>query len=210
MSLVDQWKYSGEGETEEDVEQSVARHFKGHASICGYDLSDFTDPRLREILELHPEGIYRPKKDDSYFYVPSSWASIKETAKSINSHLAPGSVIYDIGSGIGRVVLALAVLCPQMWIKGVEYEERYVTLANQNKEKYWANNAEFLCKDALEHNYSDADLIFFFAPLVAKQYADFRSKLAVELKPGCFLKGIDLTSQREHKWHSEAKLYVIE
>lgn len=68
---------------------------------------------------------------------------------------------YDIGSGLGKVVVS-AALCYQ-WKQciGIEIIDHFISISNQLPMKYsFLPNISFIKSDAFTYNYSDADVIF--------------------------------------------------
>lgn len=171
MSLIEQYQWMMEKDPERI--ESYKRH---QANDFNKDDEVFTN-----ICDIFPDTIIQPQKHDSYFYVPSSPYVIFLVAQELNKVLEPGSIIYDIGSGIGRVCFLFAHLCPTMKVKGVEYEQEYVDQANKYKEQFSFDNCEFICDDVLNHNFSDANFIYFYAPLVSKQAEQFKAKIRNEV-----------------------------
>ena len=72
-------------------------------------------------------------------------------------------IVYDLGSGFGRVVILSALNC-NVKFKGIELAENRVEIANKIKKQFKLSNAEFICKNILDADYSDGDIFFLFNP----------------------------------------------
>jgi SAM-dependent methyltransferase len=116
------------------------------------------------ILSLEELGI----TDKSYrHYVPANYNYINIALQSIN--VDQDDVFLDIGSGMGRVVIAAAAMHNFRRVMGVEISELLNSIARENVERSKQNlsckNIEFHTKDAsLFEIPTDVSVIFFFNP----------------------------------------------
>lgn len=76
-------------------------------------------------------------------------------------------VVYDLGSGFGRVVILSALNCDAKF-KGIELAENRVDIANEIREQFGLTNAEFICQNILDADYSDGDIFFCLILLLIK------------------------------------------
>jgi SAM-dependent methyltransferase len=77
--------------------------------------------------------------------------------------LTPADVFYDLGSGLGQVVL-LVHLLTDVRAKGVEIEPAFCTFAHQQAQSLGLTDVAFLNSDARTADYSDGTLFFMFTP----------------------------------------------
>lgn len=104
-------------------------------------------------------------------------ASLAQIFKEIN--LPPGSLIYDLGAGDGRVLF----LAEKLGFKAVGYElSLYPYLKAQLRKYFSRSSAVFKRQDFFKQDLSHADAVFIF--LVGKVMAKVGRKLNSELKSG--------------------------
>jgi len=77
--------------------------------------------------------------------------------------LTPADVFYDLGSGLGQVVL-LVHLLTGVRAKGVEIEPAFCTFAQQQAQTLRLTDVTFINSDARTADYSDGTLFFMFTP----------------------------------------------
>lgn len=77
--------------------------------------------------------------------------------------LTAADVFYDLGSGLGQVVL-LVHLLTGVRTKGVEIEPAFYTFAQQQARALALRDATFINSDARTADYSDGTVFFMFTP----------------------------------------------
>lgn len=77
--------------------------------------------------------------------------------------LTSADVFYDLGSGLGQVVL-LVHLLTGVRAKGVEIEPAFCTFAQQQAQSLGLTEVAFINSDARTADYSDGTLFFMFTP----------------------------------------------
>ncbi len=77
--------------------------------------------------------------------------------------LTSADVFYDLGSGLGQVVL-LVHLLTGVRAKGVEVEPAFCTFAQQQAQSLGLTEVAFINSDARAADYSDGTLFFMFTP----------------------------------------------
>jgi SAM-dependent methyltransferase len=113
-------------------------------------------------------------------YIPSTALNVDEMLRLAAVH--PTDIVYDLGSGDGRVVIAAA----RDWgARGVGIELEPVLVAESRKQAALAGVADrvrFIHGDVLKADVREASVVtmYLLAPLVAK----LKPKLMGELKPG--------------------------
>jgi precorrin-6B methylase 2 len=112
-------------------------------------------------------------------FVPTPYAVV-ETMISF-AGVKDGDVVYDLGAGDARALVAMKKRFPNVQATGIEYIPSVWFLG---KVRIWLSrkNITFLCGDALKKNVSDADCIFLY--LIPKMMKQLEEKFDKELKPG--------------------------
>lgn len=77
--------------------------------------------------------------------------------------LTPADVFYDLGSGLGQVVL-LVHLLTGVQARGVEIEPAFCAFAQQQAQTLGLTDVAFINSDARTADYSDGTLFFMFTP----------------------------------------------
>lgn len=80
-----------------------------------------------------------------------------------HTSLAPTDVFYDLGSGLGQVVL-LVHLLTGVRAKGVEIEPAFCAFAQQQAQTLGLTDVAFINSDARTADYSDGTVFFMFTP----------------------------------------------
>ena len=84
-----------------------------------------------------------------------------------HAHLSAGEVFYDLGAGIGRVVLLVGLLTTAH-VKGVEFEPAYCAYAQQRAASLHLSRATFLNVDARRAEYADGTVFFLYTPFTGR------------------------------------------
>jgi cyclopropane fatty-acyl-phospholipid synthase-like methyltransferase len=112
-------------------------------------------------------------------FVPSSWERLDSMVELADAK--PGEKSIDLGSGDGRVVIALAKLGVMAF--GYEVDPELVKKALNNiKEANLDGNAFIICTNYWEENLSEYDLITIYG--ITSIMPRLEEKLKKELKPG--------------------------
>lgn len=115
-------------------------------------------------LELYPR--YTPATDpDMIPYVPTPARAILDVVDI--APLKPEDVFYDLGSGLGRVVI-LANLISGARAKGVEFNSDLHRYACECADRLALTNVEFINADAQKVDYSDGTVFFMYAPFAGE------------------------------------------
>jgi hypothetical protein len=107
------------------------------------------------------------QKTDAYVGGRRSWSQssyelIREVLSSLN--MKPGNVVYDLGSGYGRLGLYGAFLFPKATFIGVEYVMERAKENSRVIKSLGLNNAEVITKDVLEVDLSRGNFFYFYNP----------------------------------------------
>lgn len=94
-----------------------------------------------------------------------------------------GDVIYDLGSGDGRIVIAAVKDFGAIRGTGIDIDPQRIKEANANAQKAGVTDrVKFLNQDLFETNFSDATVISLY--LLPSLNQKLKPKLFKELKPG--------------------------
>lgn len=86
-----------------------------------------------------------------------------EAILEVVQRLGPYDVLYDLGSGLGKVTMLAGWLGPARAI-GVEYEPAYHAVAAERARAYGFTRVSFVNADAREVDLSDGTAFYFFYP----------------------------------------------
>lgn len=95
--------------------------------------------------------------------------------------LTCSDVFYDLGSGLGQVVI-LARLLGGAKAKGIEYEPAFCAYAQRCVQRLRLTGAEFINADARDVSYADGTVFFMFAPFTGAVLRAVLEKLRVEVQ----------------------------
>ena len=123
--------------------------------------------------------VHRPKTIPDVKYVPTPQNVVDVMLEM--AHVTSGDIVYDLGSGDGRIPITAAVKYGARGV-GVEIEPRLVAEARDNARKAAvADRVWFLNQDLFETDFSDATVVTLF--LMPRLNQDLIPKLKA-LRPG--------------------------
>ena len=135
-------------------------------------------PNIRDHLVEEVLGIaYPPLEDhslphDASWYSPSGLSEILFTLE--RADLGPGKTFVDLGSGLGKVVLLVALLSGAS-AHGVELDPELAVQAQAAARSLNLDNAHFIAGDIRESPLPTADVYYMFIPL--SRSADVASRI---------------------------------
>jgi hypothetical protein len=91
-------------------------------------------------------------------------------------HLSADEVFYDLGAGLGRVVLLVGLLTTA-YVKGVEFEPAYCAYAQQRADNLHLSRVTFLNVDARQADYTDGTVFFLYTPFTGGMLQAVLAKL---------------------------------
>jgi precorrin-6B methylase 2 len=114
-------------------------------------------------------------------YVPTPQTVVDQMLKQAN--VSSNDIVYDLGSGDGRIPITAAQKYGVRRAVGVEINSELVQQARQNAQKAGvADRVEFLQQDLFQTELKDATVVtLYLLPSVNRK---LRTKLLQELKPG--------------------------
>lgn len=113
-------------------------------------------------------------------YVPTRQETVEEMLRM--AKVSPGDVVYDLGSGDGRIVITAAKDYGARGV-GIDIDPELVAEANQNARSAGvADRVKFIQGDLFEMDLRDATAVTLY--LLPSVNVRLRPKLLAELKPG--------------------------
>ncbi len=113
-------------------------------------------------------------------YLPTPWVIVDAMLKLAD--IRPGDVVYDLGSGDGRLVITAAKRYGARGV-GVEYQKELVDLATRSAAAEGvADRVKFLHGDLFEADIKDASVVMLY--LLPSSVTRVATKLRAELRPG--------------------------
>jgi hypothetical protein len=141
---------------------------KARALVCGAIVS------LLCTTALHAQELFSP-------FVPSEMDDVKRMLKIAN--LRDNDVVYDLGSGDGRIVMEAARMNKTVRGRGIEIDERLVEKANAvAKENGLHERVKFLHQNAFDADLKEATVITMW--LFPELMRLLRPKIMAEARPG--------------------------
>ena len=135
---------------------------------------------LVAVVPVLPGGAQKPARPPDIFFVPTLEAVADQMLQLAG--IKPTDVVYDLGSGDGRVVILAAQKYGARGV-GIELDPKLVAISRQvAKEGEVAGKVRFIEGDLFEADISEATLVtLYLSPSVN---ARLEPKLKSELKPG--------------------------
>ena len=117
-------------------------------------------------VSIEESKIIFPNIREELTYGEAIWSSLKKVFDYIKPEKE--MIFYDLGSGIGRVCFFTAIKY-ELNSKGIELLPTFIKNANKIKDKYKINNLEFIEKNWLDIDISDADIIYIAATCLSDE-----------------------------------------
>jgi hypothetical protein len=140
--------------TRAGMARSLQRH-AGQGALGGYAPLDLLLAGLFDAGELPDE---LPQTSEMVAYQPAPGRVILSLLEEVRDD----DIVYDLGSGLGRVVLCVALLTAAR-AKGVEFQPSFCSYARRAAQQVNAH-ADFFALDAREANLEDGTLFFLYTP----------------------------------------------
>jgi SAM-dependent methyltransferase len=121
-----------------------------------------------------------PKDNIAGPYVPTPWPIVDELLKLAD--IRPSDMVYDLGSGDGRLVIAAAKRYGSRGV-GIELQKALVDGANAEAQREGlAQRVKFMEQDLFEASFRDASVVTLY--LLPRFVTRLVPKLRAELRPG--------------------------
>jgi hypothetical protein len=141
-------------------------------SGLAYDYLDkFVNLLLNVDASIMPQKTREP---EMVFYQPTPARFILEMIQ--RSRMSERDVFFDLGCGLGNVVIVSALLTGATSI-GVDVEPVYCDYARRCAEQLGISNACFINQDARDLNYSDGTVFFMYHPFTGRILESMLDKL---------------------------------
>ena len=126
-----------------------------------------------------PAGAPAPHKPD-VIYKGTPYPTVNAMLEV--ARVKKGEVVYDLGSGDGRIVIAAAKRYGARGV-GVEIDPKLIALSNENAKKAGvADRVRFVQQDLFAMDFKDADVVTLY--LLPQLNRRLRPKMLRELRPG--------------------------
>ena len=154
----------------EPLEEGPLRSFRGTVlAYCdvaatgeiGYDVLDVFVNRLFAFRAM-PMLTLTPEPEMVYFQKTPARIVFELVEKA---GFKPGDVFFDLGSGLGQVVMLVHLLAGVMSV-GVEFEPAFVAYARERTEELGLSGVIFVSRDARYADYSTGTVFFMYTPFV--------------------------------------------
>jgi SAM-dependent methyltransferase len=120
-------------------------------------------------------------RDPDVIYVPTPTAVVAAMLKV--ARVGKGDIVYDLGSGDGRIVISAVKDFGATKGVGIDINPVRIQEANDNaKKNAVTDRVQFLNRDLFETNFSEATVVTLY--LLPSLNLKLRPKLMAELKPG--------------------------
>jgi hypothetical protein len=145
--------------TPEGLKRALFRHVGPPASRGGYDTLDLlvsgllgSGPLSEERAEREPEMVD---------YQPTPARAILTLIQRAN--IRPDDIVYDLGSGLGQVVILVALLSGAH-ARGIEFEPAYCEYAGRCARRLNVPGVDFIRADAREVPLAGGTVFFMYTP----------------------------------------------
>ncbi len=146
--------------------------FRGYIELC--DREEWSDPPRYDHLDAFIDGILqisalpraqRQPEPEMVYYQPTPARIVLDMLERLS--LSTNDVLYDLGSGLGRVV-SIVALVSDTFVKGIEFEPAYYVYAQRRASELALPRVAFVNADAREVNYADGTVFFLYTPFKGK------------------------------------------
>lgn len=139
-----------------------------------------SQPQLNAQTSQVPNSVPAPKREPDVVYVPTPQAVVDEMLKI--AKVMKSDVIYDLGSGDGRVPITAAQKYGARGV-GIDINPERIREANENAQKAGVTDrVKFLNQDLFTSDISEATVVTLY--LLPELNVKLRPQLFKQLKPG--------------------------
>jgi hypothetical protein len=143
----------------------------------GYDCLDvFVDGVFG--IDQAPEEI-RPLESGMIGYQATPARAILALIE--HAHLGADEVFYDLGAGLGRVILLVGLLT-EAQARGVEFEPAYCAYAQQRASSLGLSRVSLVNVDARQADYADGTVFFLYTPFTGRMLQQVLDRLHAEAR----------------------------
>jgi SAM-dependent methyltransferase len=125
-------------------------------------MTDDLDILFDGVLNYDLDTLRLPKRSSEFHHLERTPARV---LLDLIDHLplSEDDVLYDLGAGLGHVVILINLLCGIRCV-GIEIEPMYCELANENIRKLGLAQVTVLTQNILESTFDDGTVFFFYSP----------------------------------------------
>jgi len=149
---------------------------------CSSQTEVNSDPSSESTNQAQPSDSNpeTPEREPDVVYVPTPYAVVEKMLEL--AEVGENDVVYDLGSGDGRIPIMAAQEYGARGI-GIEIDPERIQEARQNaQEEGVTDHVEFIQQDLFETNLSEATVVTLY--LLPSLNVKLRPKLLKELEPG--------------------------
>jgi hypothetical protein len=145
-------------------------------------------------------GLHLEESEKSeYIYGELTKSGVESLWKFLKTIYNPTDVLYDIGSGNGKLLLHLSLISDFSKLIGIEKNKIRHQYSLEISKTSIFKNVDFICDDVLNHSLSDANIIFMNDVVFGE---DLVQKIISKLKKGTHLisfeeNGLDVKNEIE-------------
>jgi SAM-dependent methyltransferase len=162
--------------TPEGIKRAFARYAAPDGQR-GYDVLDLIVAGLLDGGRLADERAVR--EPEMVAYQPTPARAILTLIE--RASILPSDVFYDLGSGLGRVVLLVALLSGAR-AKGIEFEPVYCDYADRCARSLNLSDVEIIHADARNARLADGTVYFLYTPFRGVMLAQVLERLRAEAR----------------------------
>jgi hypothetical protein len=141
----------------------------------GYDALDLLVAGLLDAGAPARERLVR--EPEMVFYQPTPAGSILALIE--DAGIGPGDRFFDLGSGLGQVVILVALLTGAR-ARGIEIEPAYCVYARRSARGLGAAGVEIINADAREASLAGGTVYYLYTPFKGEMFAEVMRRLEAE------------------------------
>lgn len=147
---------------------------KSHYTINDDDADRFFAEIEKAENHINPEKLRLEHGEEQFYYEASSYSIISDFLEQFSPQ--QGEVVYDLGSGFGRVVI-FGALNSEAEFRGIEISELRTQKAELLAKQLGLTNTAFYAGNVLDFDLSEGDIFFLFNPFNPPTLAAVTDKL---------------------------------
>ncbi|MCX5708519.1 MAG: methyltransferase domain-containing protein [Candidatus Omnitrophica bacterium] len=144
--------------------------------IDNYTMDWLLDLRAGRIERQINEGLH-DEREEQVSYQGTDYDLIRKMLRSSQLKLSPEDVMYDLGSGYGRMAFYAALTQPAKKIVGIEYVPERVQRCRQVQKRLGLANVEFRQERVQDADFQDGTVFYLFNPFSEETLNKVTSKL---------------------------------
>ena len=126
-----------------------------------FDGTKFAQAHPNEEFYCRGMGKNYKRKINAYDIRWTDYLIIKRVLNTLN--LTENDVFYDLGSGLGRMIISAAIITPAV-CKGIEFIPERIEQAIKAKQRLALDNLHLICGNVLDQDFSDGTAFYMWEP----------------------------------------------